>query len=91
MVARSFGGSPGYSFRPGQEAAGIRLECVRDVLAAHHRNAANQKLHVTTITIGATQYLSEEPVEALTRRADMALYLGKETGRDRVVLDHELL
>jgi diguanylate cyclase (GGDEF)-like protein len=40
-----------------------------------------------TLTIGATEYAPGESVESLMRRADMALYLGKETGRNRVVLD----
>jgi len=40
-----------------------------------------------TLTIGATEYARGEAVESLLRRADMALYLGKETGRNRVILD----
>jgi diguanylate cyclase len=40
-----------------------------------------------TITTGATQCAPEDSVESLMRRADLALYLGKEAGRDRVVLD----
>jgi len=40
-----------------------------------------------TLTIGATEYVPAESVESLMRRADMALYLGKETDRNRVVLD----
>ncbi|HLJ69814.1 MAG TPA: GGDEF domain-containing protein [Roseiarcus sp.] len=40
-----------------------------------------------TVTIGAAQYAPGEALEALVRRADLALYLGKETGRNRVVLN----
>jgi PleD family two-component response regulator len=40
-----------------------------------------------TLTIGAPEYAPGESVESLMRRADMALYLGKETARNRVVLD----
>lgn len=40
-----------------------------------------------TVTIGAAQYAPGETLEALVRRADLALYLGKETGRNRVVLN----
>ena len=42
-----------------------------------------------TVTIGAAAYLPGESVENLIRRADTALYLGKESGRDRVVLDDD--
>ena len=65
------------------------LERIRNDLAAHDWNEIDDDMRVTT-TVGATQYLQGESAEALIRRADMALYLGKEAGRDRVVLDHTL-
>jgi diguanylate cyclase len=40
-----------------------------------------------TLTIGAAEYARGETAESLLRRADMALYLGKEAGRNRVILD----
>jgi diguanylate cyclase len=40
-----------------------------------------------TLTMGAAEYIRGEAVESLLRRADMALYLGKEAGRNRVILD----
>jgi diguanylate cyclase len=65
------------------------LERIRNALAMHSWDEIDEGMRVT-ITVGATQYLRGESVEALIRRADMALYLGKEAGRDRVVLDHTL-
>ena len=43
-----------------------------------------------TITIGAAQLASRETAQELIRRAEIALYLGKEAGRDRLVLDENL-
>jgi diguanylate cyclase (GGDEF)-like protein len=41
----------------------------------------------TTVTIGAAQYAPSETFEAFVRRADLALYLGKGAGRNRVMLN----
>lgn len=62
------------------------LERIRNRVAAFDWSAIDPEVHLT-ITIGATQYAPGEAVEDMMRRADMALYLGKEAGRDRVVLD----
>ncbi|WP_158814761.1 GGDEF domain-containing protein [Methylocapsa sp. S129] len=70
-------------------AAEASLERLRERLAGYDWTAIDPDLHVT-ITIGVTQYTPGEPVEELTRRADLALYLGKESGRDRIVLDPTL-
>ncbi len=43
-----------------------------------------------TVTIGAAQYAPGETLEAVVRRADLALYLGKNAGRNRVVLNPPL-
>ena len=71
------------------DSAKAPLERIRNDLATHNWNEIDVSMRVT-ITVGATQYLRGERVEALIRRADMALYLGKEAGRDRVVLDRVL-
>lgn len=71
---------------PGVEEPLVRL---RERLAAHDWTAVDRHLHMT-ITIGVTEYRPGETVEELIRRADMALYLGKEAGRDRIVLDPTL-
>jgi PleD family two-component response regulator len=39
------------------------------------------------VTIGAAGYRANESMEQLIKRADIALYRGKEGGRDRVVLE----
>jgi diguanylate cyclase (GGDEF)-like protein len=62
------------------------LERIRQNLSAHDWDAIDSAMRVT-VTVGVTQHFPGEPVEALIRRADMALYLGKETGRNRVVVD----
>jgi diguanylate cyclase len=62
------------------------LERIRASIAGCDWSVIDPKLRVT-ITIGATEFLVDESVEELIGRADLALYLGKESGRDRVVLD----
>jgi diguanylate cyclase len=62
------------------------LERIRECIAGFDWSVIDPKLRVT-ITIGATEFVPGESVEELICRADLALYLGKEAGRDRVVLD----
>jgi diguanylate cyclase (GGDEF)-like protein len=71
------------------ENAKLPLERIRERLAERSWDGVDEKLRVT-ITIGATQYTPGESVEALIRRADAALYLGKGSGRDQVVLGEAL-
>ncbi|MBV9705287.1 MAG: GGDEF domain-containing protein, partial [Methylobacteriaceae bacterium] len=70
----------------GLQDAEVPLQRIRERLATCNWGPIDPDLHVT-ITIGATQFIPGESVEELVRRADLALYLGKEAGRDRVVLD----
>ncbi len=44
------------------------------------------KVGKVSMSIGATAYVQHEPVDALLKRADEALYLAKNNGRDRVEL-----
>jgi diguanylate cyclase (GGDEF)-like protein len=67
-------------------AASEPLERLRGLVAASDWSEVDPSIHVT-VTIGAAQYTPGEAIEALIRRADLALYLGKETGRNRVVLN----
>jgi diguanylate cyclase len=62
------------------------LQRIREGCAGLDWSAIDPGLRLT-ITTGATQCAAEDSVETLMRRADLALYLGKEAGRDRVVLD----
>ena len=66
--------------------AGQPLERLRQRVAAQDWSSVHEGVRLTT-TIGATQYSPGETLEELVKRADLALYYGKETGRDRVVLD----
>jgi diguanylate cyclase len=66
--------------------ASTPLERVRALIANSDWSEVDPSIHVT-VTIGAAQYAPGETVEALIRRVDLALYLGKENGRNRVVLD----
>jgi diguanylate cyclase (GGDEF)-like protein len=68
------------------ETAKEPLERIRRALASHRWVAIEAGLRVT-ITIGVAQHWSGETAQELIRRADMALYLGKESGRDRLVID----
>ena len=66
--------------------AGQPLERLRQRVAVQDWSSVHEGVRLTT-TIGATQYSAGETIEDLIKRADLALYYGKETGRDRVVLD----
>jgi diguanylate cyclase (GGDEF)-like protein len=69
------------------EAAEEPLDRIRNQLRGHDWRSINAGVTIT-VTIGVAAYAPGERIEDLVRRADTALYLGKESGRDRVVLDH---
>ncbi|MCP4251909.1 MAG: GGDEF domain-containing protein [Candidatus Scalindua sp.] len=48
------------------------------------RKGKAEKLETITVSIGAAQYRQGESLEDLVNRADQALYLAKNTGRNRV-------
>ena len=68
------------------EMAAEPLNRIREALGAFAWDVIDRDLRVT-ITIGAAQLGPQENAQHLIRRADMALYLGKEAGRDRVVVN----
>ena len=56
-----------------------------DLLAAAPAMIGNQPVAVTA-TVGVAQQQPGEDLNALMARADAALYVGKQAGRNRVVL-----
>jgi diguanylate cyclase len=69
--------------------AGAPLERLRQRIADLGRSEIDLALDVT-VTIGAAQYAPGETLEALVRRADLALHLAKESGRNRVAFNPPL-
>ena len=68
----------------GPEEARLVLERIRKKLAvAALAVGENQSLGVT-VSVGIAQMAPRRPVEEITERADTALYLAKEGGRDQV-------
>jgi diguanylate cyclase (GGDEF)-like protein len=68
------------------EETEVPLERIRQRIAKWDWSAIDERLRLT-LTIGVTEYAKGDSSGELVRRADVALYLGKETGRNRIVLD----
>jgi diguanylate cyclase (GGDEF)-like protein len=66
-----------------QEAAGP-MQRIRDAISDHDWSSVVPRV---TVTIGVTEYRLGESLDELVKRADQALYRGKDAGRDRVVID----
>jgi diguanylate cyclase (GGDEF)-like protein len=71
------------------EQAREPLDRLRDCIAAIDPSAIGLSVQAT-VTIGAAQYAPGETFETFVRRADLALYLGKGAGRNRVVFNPPL-
>jgi diguanylate cyclase len=69
-------------------AAEEPLERIRAEVAAHDWSRVDRGLRVT-VTIGAAAYRPGETMKELMGRADLALYRGKQRGRDCVVLEDQ--
>lgn len=59
-------------------------ERIRSVIESTPVKFDDRELHVT-ITIGVAEYETNNTLKASIRKADQALYLGKEQGRNRVI------
>ncbi len=66
-----------------QEADGP-MQRIRDAITDHDWSGV---VPGVTVTIGATEYRRGESIDELVRRADQALYRGKDAGRNCVVVD----
>ncbi|MBA3596645.1 MAG: GGDEF domain-containing protein [Methylibium sp.] len=66
------------------EESSARLEHLREQIAALHLTHDERALDTVTVSIGVAD-LESGPHETLLRRADMALYAAKRSGRNRLV------
>jgi len=66
------------------EAAVPLLDAMREAFSGV-RHYADGREFTATLSCGVVEYRRRESAEALSARADQALYQAKETGRDRVV------
>jgi diguanylate cyclase (GGDEF)-like protein len=65
------------------EQAAASSERIRSAIQALVIESGGSKVNVT-ISIGVTQYRTEEALSHAIARADQALYAGKSAGRNRV-------
>ncbi len=68
----------------GAEEARTVAQRIRMALEAEIFHPASGPTVTKTISIGVTEYSAAEPMSALIRRADEAMYLSKQRGRNRV-------
>jgi diguanylate cyclase (GGDEF)-like protein len=61
-------------------------ESVRHNVAASHIRTAGGEVPIT-VSVGVAQWAADETLDAVTERADRALYDAKHSGRDRVEID----
>ncbi len=88
-VAARYGGEEFVVLLPATDldTAVQRVDSVRAEVAAHRLRArgSGKDLGVVTLSMGVAQYRPGEPLSQLFARADRALYLAKQQGRNRVV------
>lgn len=56
-----------------------------DIREQIYFDLTSQIKHAVTITLGITQYLENDTIDACLKRTDIALYEGKKLGRNRVI------
>jgi diguanylate cyclase len=69
-------------------AGGVALaETIRKAIASKKlvRKGSEVELGAITLSLGVAEYIANEPLDGLIRRADQALYAAKRGGRNRVV------
>ncbi len=76
---------PGGSLEEAREVA----ERVRQTVESKRllRKSTNEDLGNITVSLGASQFRTNESVESLIERADTNLYKSKQTGRNRITID----
>jgi diguanylate cyclase (GGDEF)-like protein len=67
----------------GDEALNV-AERIRKVTEAERMTPQKEKLISITVSVGVTQYIINDTVASLIQRADKAMYMSKQSGRNRV-------
>jgi diguanylate cyclase (GGDEF)-like protein len=75
---------PGADSRQAQKLA----ERIRRTVESHRYRYGKKRLRVT-LTLGVSLVRSDDTIQQLTKRADLALYQGKSRGRNRVILSDD--
>ncbi|HFD16338.1 MAG TPA: GGDEF domain-containing protein [Rhodospirillales bacterium] len=93
-IAARYGGEEFVLLLPATdlETAVERAEAVRKEVASHRLRArgSGKDLGVVTLSMGVAQYRPGEPLSEFFERADRALYLAKQQGRNRVIDERAL-
>ncbi len=93
-IAARYGGEEFVLLMPSTDldTAVQRAEAVRAEVASHRLRArgSGKDLGVVTLSMGVAEYRPGEPLSEFFERADRALYLAKQQGRNRVIDERAL-